>query len=76
MLLPQKPKEEYYEEKEEAKEEEEVEPSSNIHLIWDDTEMDDIDDDVMEEVCVGIDYKLQSKVALNIMILHILQRKM
>jgi hypothetical protein len=29
----------------EEEEEEEVEPSLNIHLIWDDTEMDDIDDD-------------------------------
>lgn len=36
----------------EEEEEEEVEPSLNIHLIWDDTEMDDIDDDIMEEECV------------------------
>ena len=34
-------------------EEEEEEPSSNLHLIWDDTELDDIDDDIMEEACVG-----------------------
>ena len=42
-------------------EEEEVEPSSNMHLIWDDTELDDIDDDIMEEACVGNDYNLRSK---------------
>jgi hypothetical protein len=49
------------EDKEEAKEEEEVEPSSNLHLIWDDTELDDIDDDILEESCAGNSYNLQSK---------------
>jgi hypothetical protein len=38
-----------------------VEPSSNLHLIWDDTELDDIDDGIMEESCVGNDYNIQSK---------------
>ena len=42
-------------------EEEEVEPSSNMHLNWDDTELDDIDDDIMEEACVGNNYNLRSK---------------
>ena len=37
-----------------------MEPSSNLHLIWDDTELDDIYDDIMEEACVGNDYNLQS----------------
>ena len=77
MLLPQKPQEEYdNEEKEEVEDKEEEEPWSNLHLIWDDTEMDDIDDDVMEEACIGNDYNLQSKGALNLMILHLLQRHM
>ena len=29
--------------------EEEAEPSSNLHLIWDDIKLDYIDDDIMEE---------------------------
>ena len=59
MILPQEPQEEEdEEEKEEAEEEEEATPSSNLHLIWDDTELDDIDDDVMEEACVGNNYNL------------------
>lgn len=37
-------------------EEEEAEPSSTLHLIWDDTELDDIDDDVVEEARVRNDY--------------------
>ena len=53
------------EEKEEAKEEEEAKPSLNLHLIWDDIEMDDIDEIVMEEACVGNDYNLWSKVAFK-----------
>ena len=32
-----------------------------MHLIWDDTEMDDIDDDIMNEAYVGNDYNLQTK---------------
>ena len=56
---------EYEEDKEEEKEEEEAKPSSNLHLIWDDTEMDDIDDDVMEKACVGNDSNLQSKGSLK-----------
>ena len=35
--------------------------SSNLHLIWDDNELDDIDDDIMEEACVGNNYNIQSK---------------
>ena len=42
----------------EEKEEEEEEPPSNLHLIWDDTELDDIDDDIMEEACVGNEYNI------------------
>ena len=30
-----------------------------MHLIWDDTKLDDIDDDIMEEACVGNGYNLQ-----------------
>ena len=48
------------------KEEEEVEPSSNLHLIGDDTELDDIDDDIMEEVCIGNNYNLWGKGAPKI----------
>ena len=51
---------------EEEEEEEEEEPPSNLHLIWDDTELDDIDDDIMEEACVGNDYNLWSKDAPQI----------
>ena len=43
------------EEKEKAK------CSSNLHLIWDDIELDDINDDIMEEACVGNDYNLWSR---------------
>ena len=46
-------------EKEEKEEEEEEEKtSSKLHLIWDDSELDDIDDDIMEEACVGNAYNL------------------
>ena len=38
----------------------------NLHLIWDDTEIDDIDDDIIEEACVGNNYNLQSKDAPKI----------
>ena len=63
MILPR----ELQEENEKEEEEEEVaKPSSNLHLIWDDTELDDIDDDIMEEACVGNDYNLQSKGAPKI----------
>ena len=41
MILPRECQEE------DEEEEEEEEPSSNLHLIWDDTEIDDIDDDIM-----------------------------
>lgn len=69
MLHPQEPlrkdEKEDEEEKEEGQKEEEAEPSLNLHLIWDYTEMDDIDDDVMEEACVANDYNLQSKCVLK-----------
>ena len=63
IVLPRELQEEdEKEEKEEVKEEEEAEPSLNMHLIWDDIELDDIDDDIMEEACVGNNYNLRSKV--------------
>ena len=37
-----------------------MEPSSNLHLILDGIELDDIHDDIMEETCVGNDYNLWS----------------
>ena len=55
MIIPWECQEE---DEEEEEEEEEVEPSSNLHLIWDDIELDDIDDDIMEEACVGNDYNI------------------
>ena len=54
MILPWECQEEGEEEEEE---EEQVEPSSNIHLIWNDIELDDIHDDIMEEACVVEDLK-------------------
>ena len=63
MILPPECEEE---DEEEEEEEEEVEHSSNLHLIWDDIELDDIDDDIMEEACVGNDYNIQSKDAPKI----------
>ena len=63
MLLPQEPLRK--DENEDEEEKEEAKPSSNLHLIWDDTEMDDIDDDVMEEACLGNDYNLRSKGAFK-----------
>ena len=62
MILPR----ECHEEDEEEEEEEEEEPPSNLHLIWDDTKLDDIDDDIMEEACVGNDYNIRSKDAPKI----------
>jgi hypothetical protein len=44
-----------------VEEEEGFKPSSNLHLILDDIEMNDINDDVMEELCVGNDYNIRSK---------------
>ena len=66
MLLQEPPKKEKGDEEEgkddeEQEEEEEVDPLSHLNLIWDDTKIDDIDDDVFEETCVGNDYNLQSK---------------
>ena len=67
MMLPQEiPMKEKRDEEEgkkddEEEEEEEVEPPLYLHIIQDDTEMDDIDDDVMEEACVRNGYNIQSK---------------
>jgi hypothetical protein len=58
MILPQQCQKK---DEEEEEEEEEVEPSSNLHLIWDDTKIDDIDDDIMDEACVGNDYNIWSR---------------
>jgi hypothetical protein len=67
MILPWELQEEHEEEeKEEMEEEEEVEPSLNLHLIWDDTKLDYIDDDIMEEACVGNNNNLWSKGAPKI----------
>ena len=63
MILPRELQEE---DEEEEEEEEEAEPSSNLNLIWDDTELDDIEDDIMEEACVGNEYNLRSKGAHKI----------
>lgn len=61
-ILPQEcHKEDEEEEEEEEEKKEEEEPPSNLHLIWDDTKIDDIDDDIMEEACLGNDYDLWSK---------------
>jgi hypothetical protein len=65
MILPWELQEED-EEEEKEEEEEEVEPSSNINLILDDSELDDIDDEIMEKACVGSNYNLQSKGAPKI----------
>ena len=50
-------------EDEEGEEEElkEGEHPPNLNLIWDETELDNVDDDVMKEYCVGIDYNLWRK---------------
>ena len=51
---------------EEDEEEDEEEPPSNLHLIWDDTELNDIDDDIMEEACIGNDDNIRSRDAPKI----------
>ena len=45
----------------EVEEEEETNPLSHLNLIWDDIKIDDIDDGVLEETCVGNYYNLRSK---------------
>ena len=69
MIIPQKTQEE-----DEEEEEKELKPSSNLHLIWDDTELDDIDDDIMEEACVGI-IIFEVRVQLKSMIFPLLRRQ-
>ena len=65
MLLsiepPKKDKKDEKEEEDYDEEEEEVKPSTNLNLILDEIEMDNVDDDVMEEACVGNDCNLWSK---------------
>ena len=71
MLFPQEPpkKEKKDEEEgenddeqeEKAEEAQEEEPPSHLNLIWDETEVDNGDDDILEESCVGNDYNLRSK---------------
>ena len=54
--------EENYEDEEgEAEELNETEHPPNLNLVWDETELDTMDDDVMKEDCVGIDYNLCNK---------------
>ena len=67
MLLPlgeDKNKEEEQED-EADKEEEEEGPQSHFNIIWDEAKLDNEDDDVMEEECLGNGCKLQSKGAPN-----------
>ena len=45
----------------EAEELKKGEHPPNLNLVWDETELDNMDDDVMEEACVGIDCNLWSK---------------
>ena len=54
------------EEDEKEEEEEEEETPWNLHLIWDDTKLDDIDDDITEEACVGNDSNIWSENAPQI----------
>ena len=69
LLPPEAPKKDEKDEEEEdndddeeeEEEEEEEEPPSHLNIIWDETEVDNKDDDVMEESCVGNDYNLRSK---------------
>ena len=63
MILPWECQEE---DEEEEEEEEDAEPSSNLHLTWDDIELDDIDEDIMEESCLWNDYDIWSKDAPKI----------
>ena len=54
--------EENYEDEEgEAEELKEIEHPPNLNLVWDETELDNMDVDVMEEDCMGIDYNLWSE---------------
>ena len=70
LLPPQPPKKESKNEKEEDgdekqeeanEEEEEEETPSYLNLIWDEVEVGDDDDDILEEACVGHDYNLCGK---------------
>ena len=42
-------------------EEEEEDPPSHLNLIWDEVEVDNDDDYIMEEARVGQDYNVDSK---------------
>ena len=70
LIPPEIPKKENKNEKEEdddekpeeAEEEgEEKEPLSHLNMIWDEMEVDNDDDDIMEDECVGHDYNIISK---------------
>lgn len=56
MILPlEEDKNKEEEQEDEAyKEEEEEETQSNLNMIWDEEEVDNEDDDVMEETCIGV----------------------
>jgi hypothetical protein len=54
------------EEEEKQEEEEDAKTSSNMNLFWDDTKLDDIDDDIMEEACLWNGYNIRSKGAPTI----------
>ena len=51
----------YEDEEGEGEELKESEHPPNLNLIWEETELDNMDDDVMKEDCVGIDYNLWRK---------------
>ena len=59
-------KEEEDEEQDEEEEEEGEEPPSHLNVLWDEDDFrDEVEDDIMEEACIGNDYNLQSKGALK-----------
>ena len=52
-------KEEEEEDQDEEEEEEGEEPPSHLNIIWDEEEfVDEHDDDIMEEACIGNDYNI------------------
>ena len=55
--------ENYEDEEREAEELKESEHTPNLNLIWDETKLDNMNDDVMKEECMGIDYNLWTKEA-------------
>jgi hypothetical protein len=61
MLLPPYPPKKKSKNYKEEDDEEEYKPPSLMNLIWDEAEIGDDDDDIMEEASVGHDYNLCSK---------------